>query len=67
MVRTAQLAWLLFVKPLAFLRIQNSGLGHLEIRLNFKCFLGRGFHFRSYFLDIGSNQRSMDKFDLKSV
>ena len=31
-VRRAKLAWLLLVKPLAFLRIQDGGLGHLEFR-----------------------------------
>ena len=30
MVRRARLAWLLLVQPLAFLRIQDGGLGHFE-------------------------------------
>ena len=31
-VRKAKLAWLHLVQPLAFLRIQHGGLGHLEFR-----------------------------------
>ena len=34
-VRRAGLAWLLFVQPLSFLRIQDGGLGHLEFRQMF--------------------------------
>jgi len=31
-VRRAKLAWLLLVQTLAFLRIQDGGLRHLELR-----------------------------------
>ena len=32
MVRRAILAWLQLVQPLAFIRIQDGGLGHLQFR-----------------------------------